>query len=58
VQVIIYTPWEGRSPDLIEDQVTYPIVTASFRPAGQDRARVFRFRFSFVYAIFEDGTDI
>ena len=45
VQVIVYTPWEGRSPDLIEDQVTYPIVTAlDLRPEGQGRARALGFR--------------
>ncbi len=57
VQVIIYTPWEGRSPDLIEDQVTYPIVTAS-APRVKTVRGFSDFGFSFVYAIFEDGTDI
>ncbi len=59
VQVIVYTPWEGRSPDLIEDQVTYPIVSAL---VSAPRVRTVRgisdFGFSYVYAIFEDGTDI
>ena len=59
VQVIIYTPWEGRSPDLIEDQVTYPIVTALISAPRVRTVRGFSdFGFSFVYAIFEDGTDI
>jgi len=59
VQVIIYTPWEGRSPDLIEDQVTYPIVTALISAPRVKTVRGFSdFGFSFVYAIFEDGTDI
>jgi len=56
VQVIIYTPWEGRSPDLIEDQVTYPIVTALISAPRVKTVRGFSdFGFSFVYAIFEDG---
>jgi Cu(I)/Ag(I) efflux system membrane protein CusA/SilA len=59
VQVIIYTPWEGRSPDLIEDQVTYPIVTALISAPRVKTVRGFSdFGFSFVYAIFEDATDI
>jgi Cu(I)/Ag(I) efflux system membrane protein CusA/SilA len=59
VQVIVYTPWEGRSPDLIEDQVTYPIVTALISAPRVRTVRGFSdFGFSFVYAIFEDGTDI
>jgi len=59
VQVIVYTPWEGRSPDLIEDQVTYPIVTALISAPRVKTVRGFSdFGFSFVYAIFEDGTDI
>jgi Cu(I)/Ag(I) efflux system membrane protein CusA/SilA len=59
VQVIIYTPWEGRSPDLIEDQVTYPIVTALVSAPKVKAVRGFSdFGFSYVYAIFEDGTDI
>jgi Cu(I)/Ag(I) efflux system membrane protein CusA/SilA len=59
VQVIIYTPWEGRSPDLVEDQVTYPIVTALISAPRVKAVRGFTdFGFSFVYVIFEDGTDI
>jgi copper/silver efflux system protein len=58
-QVIVYTEWEGRSPDLVEDQVTYPIST-SFIAAP--RVRFVRgesmFGKSFVYVIFQDGTDI
>jgi copper/silver efflux system protein len=59
VQVIIYTPWEDRSPDIIEDQVTYPIVTEllSAPRAKAVRASSF-FGFSLVYVIFEDGTDL
>jgi len=59
VQVIIFTEWMGRSPDLVEDQITYPIVTSLL---GAPRVRVVRgqsmFGMSFVYVIFEDGTDI
>ncbi len=58
-QVIVYTEWEGRSPDLVEDQVTYPI-SAAFIAAP--KVRFVRgesmFGKSFVYVIFQDGTDI
>jgi Cu(I)/Ag(I) efflux system membrane protein CusA/SilA len=58
-QVIIFTEWMGRSPDLVEDQITYPIVTSLL---GAPRVTVVRgqsmFGMSFVYVIFEDGTDI
>jgi len=57
-QVIIYSRWD-RSPDLVEDQVTYPIVTAMLGAPGVTSVRGFSdFGYSFVYAIFEDGTDI
>jgi len=57
-QVIIYSRWD-RSPDLIEDQVTYPIVTAMLGAPGVTTVRGFSdFGYSFVYVIFEDGTDI
>ena len=59
VQVIVYTEWRGRSPQVVEDQVTYPIVT---RLLSAPRVKVVRgfsaFEVSFVYVIFEDGTDI
>lgn len=59
VQVIVYTYWEGRSPDLIEDQVTYPIVSALISAPKVRTVRGFSdFGFSYVYVIFEDGTDI
>jgi Cu(I)/Ag(I) efflux system membrane protein CusA/SilA len=58
-QVIISTDWQGRSPDLVEDQVTYPIST---RFIAAPRVKFVRgesmFGKSFVYVIFEDGTDI
>jgi len=59
VQVIVYTPWEGRSPDLIEDQITYPIVsTLISAPKVRTVRGLSDFGFSYVYVIFEDGTDI
>jgi Cu(I)/Ag(I) efflux system membrane protein CusA/SilA len=58
VQVIIMTDWEGRSPTLVEDQVTYPIVTALISAPSVKVVRGFSyFDVSFVYVIFEDGTD-
>jgi Cu(I)/Ag(I) efflux system membrane protein CusA/SilA len=57
-QVIIYSRWD-RSPDIIEDQVTYPIVTAMLGAPKVKAIRGFSdFGFSYVYVIFEDGTDI
>jgi Cu(I)/Ag(I) efflux system membrane protein CusA/SilA len=57
-QVIVYTRWD-RSPDILEDQVTYPIITALL---GTPRVKAIRgfsdFGFSYVYVIFQDGTDI
>jgi Cu(I)/Ag(I) efflux system membrane protein CusA/SilA len=57
-QVIIYSRWD-RSPDVVEAQITYPIVTAML---GAPKVRAVRgfsdFGYSFVYVIFEDGTDI
>jgi Cu(I)/Ag(I) efflux system membrane protein CusA/SilA len=59
VQVIIYADWEGRSPDLVEDQITYPIST---RFIAAPKVKFVRgesmFGKSFIYVIFEDGTDI
>src|SRR5579872_153683 len=57
-QVIIYSRWD-RSPDIIEDQVTYPIVTAMLGAPKVKAIRGFSdFGFSYVYVIFQDGTDI
>ena len=59
VQVIVSTEWIGRSPDLIEDQVTYPIVSTLISAPGGRTVRGFTdFGVSYVYVIFEDGTDI
>jgi len=58
-QVIIYTTWMGRSPDLTEDQVTYPIVTTLLSAPRVTAVRGFSdFGFSYVYVLFKDGTDI
>ena len=58
-QVIVYTDWPGRSPDLVENQITYPI-SATLLAAPQVKAvRGFSFLgSSFIYIIFKDGTDI
>jgi Cu(I)/Ag(I) efflux system membrane protein CusA/SilA len=57
-QVIIYSRWD-RSPDIIEDQVTYPIVTAMLgAPKVKDVRGFSDFGFSFVYVIFREGVDI
>ena len=57
-QVIVYTRWD-RSPDIIEDQVTYPIITALLGVPNIKAIRGFSdFGFSYVYVIFQDGTDI
>jgi Cu(I)/Ag(I) efflux system membrane protein CusA/SilA len=57
-QVIIYSRWD-RSPDIIEDQVTYPIVTAILGAPHVKAVRGFSdFGYAYVYVIFEDGTDI
>jgi len=57
-QVIIYTEWQGQAPQIVQDQVTYPITT---KMLSVPRAKVVRgysfYGFSFVYVIFEDGTD-
>src|SRR5690606_27876551 len=59
VQVIIVTDWPGRSPDLVEDQITYPISQSLI---AAPRVKAVRgqssFGTSFVYVIFEDGTDM
>ena len=59
VQVIVFTEWPGRSPDIIEDQITYPIVTSLLAAPNVQfvRGQSF-FGLSFVYVIFEDGTDM
>ena len=57
-QVIIYTPWEGQAPNIVEDQVTYPITTKMLSVPQAKVVRGYSFYgFSFVYVIFADGTD-
>ncbi len=58
-QVIIFTEWPGRSPDLVEDQITYPISSTLLAAPRVQAVRGFSFLgASFIYVIFEDGTDI
>ncbi len=58
-QVIVFTEWMGRSPDLVEDQITYPISTSLLAAPGVKFVRgQSMFGMSFVYVIFEDGTDM
>src|SRR5580765_1788212 len=58
VQVIIYTEWPGQAPQIVQDQLTYPVTT---KMLSVPKAKVVRgysfYGFSFVYIIFEDGTD-
>ena len=58
VQVIIYTEWPGQAPQIVQDQVTYPLTT---KMLSVPKAKVVRgysfYGFSFVYVIFADGTD-
>src|SRR5689334_20593433 len=58
VQVIVYTEWAGQAPQIMQDQVTYPITT---KMLSVPKAKVVRgysfYGFSFVYVIFQDGTD-
>jgi len=58
-QVIVFTDWMGRSPDLVEDQITYPLVRALQSTPGVRTVRGYSmFGMSFIYAIFGDETDI
>src|ERR1022692_2820547 len=57
-QVIVYSRWD-RSPDIVEDQVTYPIVTAMLgAPRVKDVRGFSDFGYSYVYIVFDEGTDI
>src|SRR5579884_2983356 len=59
VEVIIHTNWEGEPPNIIEDQVTYPIVTSLLAAPQVKAVRAqTMFNDSYVFVIFEDGTDI
>ena len=58
-QVIIFTDWTGRSPDLVEDQITYPISSTLLAAPEVQAVRGFSFLgSSFIYVIFKEGTDI
>ena len=59
VQVIVYTEYPGQAPQVVEDQVTYPLTTAMLTVPKSRVVRGFSFfGVSFVYVIFEDGTDL
>ncbi len=59
VQVIVFTEYPGQAPQVVEDQVTYPLTTRMLSVPGAKVVRGYSFfGFSFVYIIFEDGTDI
>ena len=59
VQVIIHTPWAGEPPNVIEDQVTYPLVTALLSAPNVKSVRAqTMFGDSYVFVVFEDGTDL
>ncbi|MBS0642380.1 MAG: efflux RND transporter permease subunit, partial [Proteobacteria bacterium] len=59
VQVIVYTDYPGQAPQVVEDQVTYPLTTALLTVPRSKTVRGFSFfGSSFVYVVFEDGTDL
>lgn len=59
VQVIVFTEFPGQAPQVVEDQVTYPLTTAMLAVPGADVVRGYSFfGLSFVYIIFDDGTDL
>jgi copper/silver efflux system protein len=59
VQVIIRTSWPGQAPQIVENQVTYPLTTTMLSVPGAKTVRGFSFfGDSFVYVLFEDGTDL
>jgi copper/silver efflux system protein len=59
VQVIIRTPWPGQAPQLVENQVTYPLATTMLSVPGAKTVRGYSFfGDSFVYVLFADGTDL
>ncbi len=58
-QVIVFTEWSGRSPTLVEDQITYPLVSAlTAAPRVTDVRGYSMFGMSFLYVLFEEGTDV
>lgn len=58
MQVIVYTEWPGQAPQIVQDQVTYPLTT---KMLSVPKAKVVRgysfYGYSFVYVVFQDGTD-
>src|SRR5687767_11493091 len=57
-QVIVFTDWMGRSPDLVEDQITYPLVRTLQSTPGVRTVRGYSmFGMSFIYVVFRDGTE-
>jgi Cu/Ag efflux pump CusA len=59
VQVIVFTDWPGRSPDIVEDQITYPIVSTMIAAPRVKHVRgESMFGYSFVNVVFRDGTDL
>jgi Cu(I)/Ag(I) efflux system membrane protein CusA/SilA len=59
VQVIVHIPWEGQPPDIIEDQVTYPIVSTLLAAPHVKAVRAqTMFGDSYIFVVFEDGTDL
>ncbi|HAD04118.1 MAG TPA: hypothetical protein DCF93_05585, partial [Desulfuromonas sp.] len=58
VQVIVFTEYPGQAPQVVEDQITYPLTTKMLAVPGAKVVRGYSFfGYSFVYIIFEDGTD-
>ena len=58
-QVIIRTPWQGQAPQVVENQVTYPLTTAMLSVPGVKTVRGYSFfDDSFVYILFDDHTDL
>ena len=59
VQVIVHVPWEGQPPNIIEDQVTYPIVTTLLAAPHVKAVRAqTMFGDAYIFVVFEDGTDL
>src|SRR5687768_9501282 len=59
IQVIVMTEWPGQAPQLVEDQVTYPLETEMLKVPGAKYVRgMSQFGLSAVYVVFEDGTDL
>src|SRR5688572_28085965 len=59
VQVIVQTDYDGQAPQIVEDQVTYPITVEMLKVPGAETVRGYSFfGVSFVYVIFKDGTDL